>query len=148
MPSCSGEFWFSCLCFHPNTKEKYFKSHHETKDCESIWTWNDNMLQFSPLHFKHTFDSKKELFYPLVKWIYFIFIFYLSPPCNWDSSLLTCPTLHHLVQNEDHVSQRRCQLVYRILLKNGISLLWIPWNSKSSWQDPAQILEWTLTIFH
>lgn len=64
------------------------------------------MLQFSPLCFKCTFVSKETNILSSYKMNTFYLVYALSPLCNWDSPLQTYPTLHHLVQNEDHVSEK------------------------------------------
>lgn len=120
------------------TKQKILKAF----ELEMIICFN-----FPPSVLNALLFPKKQIFFPLIKWIHFIWFmhFLLSV-----TGTLPCRhTLHCITWcRMKTTSQRRCKLVYRILVKNGISMLGIPLKSKSSWEDSGQILEWTLTIFH
>lgn len=58
--SCSGEFWFSCLCFHPNSQEKYFKSHNEKKILKAFEP--EMIIYFILSHFNTYLCPKRKYF--------------------------------------------------------------------------------------
>lgn len=90
MFSSSEEFWFSCLCFHPNSQGKYFKSYCETKDSE---TFQCEMTVCLILYCFNKHVYKEEIFYSFIKCMHFIqfmpFLLTVTGTLPWRHTLYT-----------------------------------------------------------
>lgn len=90
MFSSCGEFWFSCLCFHPNSQGKYFKSYCETKDSE---TFQCEMTVCLILYCFNKHVYKEEIFYSFIKCMHFIqfmpFLLTVTGTLPWRHTLYT-----------------------------------------------------------